>query len=66
MLAEIDLLDPRISVPEARALQLMLEKREKYVDQGRKREAHGLGTGTWILWRTLIQEPAGSSGYGEL
>jgi hypothetical protein len=66
MLSEVDPLDPRISEPDARALQLMLEKRENYVAQGRSREAHGLGTGIWILWRTLIQEAAGSTGYGGL
>jgi hypothetical protein len=47
-------------------LQQMLEKREIYVAQGRNREAHGIGTGIWILWRTLIQESAGSTGYDGL
>jgi hypothetical protein len=44
----------------------MLEKREKYVAQGRNREAHGLGTGIWILWKSLIHESAGNTGYGGL
>jgi hypothetical protein len=66
MLSEVDLFDPRISEPDAKALQQMLEKREIYVAQGRNREAHGIGTGIWILWRTLIQESAGSTGYDGL
>ncbi len=42
------------------------EKREAYVDQGRSREAHGVGTAIWIFWKTLINESAGNTGYGGL
>jgi len=64
MLAEVDPQDPRLTVKESQALEKMLEKRRQYEHQGRAREAHGIGTGIWILWRTLIDKPAGSTGYG--
>lgn len=66
MLSEVNPLDPRITEREGLALQLMLKKRESYVEQGRAREAHGMGTAIWMLWKTLIHEPAGSTGYGSL
>lgn len=66
MLREVDIRDPRLTEMEALALAKMLKKREQYVRQGRAKEAHGLGTGIWILWKTLIQEPEGATGYGGL
>ena len=56
MLSEIQLPDPRITAVEELALCRMLDKREAYVEQGRFRDAHGLGTGIWILWTTLIDK----------
>lgn len=53
MLSEIQLPDPRITAVEELALCRMIDKREMYVEQGRFRDAHGLGTGIWILWMTL-------------
>jgi hypothetical protein len=64
MLSEVNPHDSRVLQSEATALLLMLEKREKYISQGRNREAHGLGTGIWILWKSLILESAGSTGFG--
>ena len=66
MLREVDIRDPRLSEKDSLALVKMLQKREQYVRQGRAKEAHGLGTGIWILWRTLIDEPEGATGYGGL
>jgi hypothetical protein len=66
MLSEVNPFDARISERECMALQLMLQKRESYVSQGRSREAHGMGTAIWILWKTLIHEAAGNTGYGSL
>jgi hypothetical protein len=66
MLREIDIRDERLTEAEAVALVKMLQKRELYVQQGRVKEAHGLGTGIWILWRTLIHESEGTTGYGGL
>jgi hypothetical protein len=66
MLSEVNPLDARISERESLALQMMLKKREAYVDQGRSREAHGVGTAIWIFWKTLINESAGNTGYGGL
>lgn len=66
MLGEIDLQDERLT-PELRlALYRMLQKREQYVDQGRAREAHGLGTGIYILWKTIIGEMPKSTMLGSL
>lgn len=66
MLREVDIRDPRLTEAESLALAKMLQKRELYVRQGRAKEAHGLGTGIWILWKTLIDEPEGGTGYGGL
>jgi hypothetical protein len=66
MLREVDIQDKRLTESESAALAKMLVKREQYVRQGRAKEAHGLGTGIWILWRTLIDEPEGATGYGGL
>jgi hypothetical protein len=66
MLSEVNPADPRISSADSLALIKMLEKREQYVGHGRNREAHGMGTGIWILWKTLIQESPGNTGYGGL
>lgn len=66
MLSEIDLNDKRLTELEALALRRMLEKRESYVSAGRARDAHGLGTGIWILWKTLALEQPDSTGYGGL
>ena len=66
MLNEVDLQDERLT-PELRlALYRMLQKREQYVDQGRAREAHGLGTGIYILWKTLIGEMPKATMLGSL
>ena len=53
MLSQIKLPDTRLSAQEELALCRMINKRESYVEQGRFRDAHGLGTGIWILWATL-------------
>jgi hypothetical protein len=53
MLRKIDLDDPILLPVERRALIAMMEKRERYVDQLRHREAHGAGTMIWLLWTTL-------------
>jgi hypothetical protein len=68
MLSEIQLPDMRLSAVEELALCRMLDKRESYVEQGRFRDAHGLGTGIWILWTTLLDkyEPARKTNLGEL
>jgi hypothetical protein len=66
MLSEVDLNDKQLTELEALALQRMLEKRQKYVREGRARDAHGLGTGIWILWKTLTLEHPESTGYGGL
>lgn len=52
-LDEVNLQDTRITELEAVALAKMLSKREQYVREGRGREAHGLGTGIVIMWRTI-------------
>ena len=65
-LEEIDLQDPRITELEAVALAKMLTKREVYVQQGRAREAHGLGTGIVLLWRTLTEGRQYITAWGEL
>ena len=66
MLNEIDLQDERLT-PELRlALYRMLEKREQYVEQGRAREAHGLGTGIYLLWKTLTGGVPKATMLGEL
>jgi hypothetical protein len=66
MLSEVNPLDARLSELEAIALVKLLEKRAYYVDQGRSREAHGLGTAIWILWRTLTHQSQQPTGFGGL
>ena len=66
MLHQVNPLDPDLSELEAFALRRMLDKREEYVDQGRADAAHGLGTGIWILWRTLKHQRQQPTGWGEL
>jgi hypothetical protein len=52
-LEQVDIYDEELLPLEAAALAMMLAKREAYVEQGRAKEAHGLGTGIWIMWNTL-------------
>ena len=66
MLDAVNPLDPRLSELEAIALAKMLEKRESYVYQGRAREAHGIGTGIYILWNVLMHQPQQETGFGGL
>jgi len=65
-LAEIDLQDPRLTELEAIAIARMLTKREMYIHQGRGREAHGLGTGIMLVWRTITDGRAFLTGWGDL
>jgi hypothetical protein len=66
MLDEVNPLDVRLSSEEALALYRMIQKREQYVGQGRSREAHGLGTGIHIMWRTLTGEVPKSTMLGDI
>lgn len=66
MLRQIDLKDERLSTLEAEALSKMLDKREQYVEQGRAAEAHGLGTGIWILWLTLTNGKKYETGWAAI
>lgn len=66
MLREVNPFNPNLTEQESFALSKMLEKREQYVSMGRAKEAHGLGTGIWILWRSLTNSPQQSTGYGGL
>ena len=54
-LEEVNLQDKRLTELEAIALSKMFAKREQYVYQGRGREAHGIGTGIVIFWRTITE-----------
>lgn len=65
-LDEIDFHDERLTPEMKLALYRMMQKREFYVDQGRSREAHGLGTGVYILWKTIVGEMPKSSMLGNL
>lgn len=68
MLSQIRLPDARVPPEVEVAMCRMMDKREFYIEQGRFRDAHGLGTGIWILWTTLIDkfEPASKTNLGEL
>lgn len=66
MLSEVNPNDKRLTELESVALLKMLDKRQKYVREGRARDAHGLGTGIWILWKTLTLEQPDTTGYGSL
>jgi hypothetical protein len=66
MLSEVNPNDERLTELESVALTKMLEKRKQYVREGRARDAHGLGTGIWILWKTLTLEQPDATGYGSL
>ena len=66
MLREVNPWHPGLTEQESFALSKMLEKREQYVEQGRADAAHGLGTGIWILWRSLINASQQSTGFGGL
>lgn len=66
MLRQIDLQDERLSTLEAVALAKMIAKREQYVEQGRAAEAHGLGTGIWMLWLTLTDGKKYDTGWSSL
>ena len=66
MLRQINLQDERLTTLEAVALTKMLQKREQYVEQGRAAEAHGLGTGIWMLWVTLTNGKKYDTGWAQL
>jgi hypothetical protein len=64
----IDLSHESLLPMERQALQLMLDKRQYYVDQCRPREAHGAAAVILIAWRALIEDfsPTQPTGWGEL
>ena len=68
MLAEVDPYNETLLPEESIALIHMIAKREQYVAQGRAREAHGLGTGIWILWTSLTKtfRPSDLTNWGEI
>jgi len=56
----IDVINPlaiHLSKMESLILTRLLAKREKYMDQGRHREAHGLGQGIHIVWHAIHEFP---------
>ena len=65
-LDEVNLQDKRLTELEAIALSKMLQKREQYVHQGRGREAHGIGTGIVIFWRTITDGRDFITNWGQL
>jgi hypothetical protein len=53
-LLEVDPYADHLSTQESVALIAMLAKHRDYSCAGRSDDAHGLGTGIWILWRALL------------
>ena len=53
-LNDVDPKSPHLTKLERETLTAMLAKREKYVFQGRAREAHGAGTAILIFWQHIV------------
>jgi hypothetical protein len=53
-LLEVDPYATHLTTNESIALAAMLAKHKEYAYAGRADDAHGLGTGIWILWRSLL------------
>jgi hypothetical protein len=53
-LLEVDPYASHLTTRESIALIAMLAKHKDYSYAGRVDDAHGLGTGIWILWRSLL------------
>lgn len=67
-LADIDFNDPRVTPLMELALRRMLDRRERYMYEGRDLEARGVGVGIWITWNTLIEQydPRDGTNFGGL
>lgn len=57
MIHNIDVTSPDLTNVESMMITAMLEKREEYIRQGRKKEAHGAGTIIWMYWKYIHAFP---------
>jgi hypothetical protein len=65
-LLHINVQDKRLTDLEAVSITKMLLKRDKYIIEGRSREAHGVSAAINILWGVLTDGRRYSTGWGDL
>ncbi len=55
LIAEVDPDSPALSKRDARILKALAQKRQRYAEQGRGREAHAMGAAMQIVWQAVTR-----------
>ena len=50
-IAEVDPENPVVAARDRELLRLLVRKHQVYIEQGRGREAHGMGTAILVVWQ---------------
>ncbi|MDH5540413.1 MAG: hypothetical protein OEY03_13505 [Rhizobacter sp.] len=54
-IAEVDPENPLLSRRDRDLLRNLVRKHQMYIEQGRGREAHGMGTAILAVWQTVLR-----------
>jgi hypothetical protein len=69
-IAEVDPESPVLAERDRELLRILVRKHQVYIEQGRGREAHGMGTAILLVWQvsTMPDQPAEvpDTGLGDL
>jgi hypothetical protein len=52
---DIDFQSPMLSERDAELMRALARRRQRYIEQGRGREAHGVGSAIAIVWQSVSQ-----------
>jgi len=69
-IADVDPENPALSARDRELLRILVRKHQIYIEQGRGREAHGMGTAILLVWhvatRPDVQAEMPDTGLGDL
>jgi hypothetical protein len=54
-IADVDPASPVLSPRDSDLLRMLVRKHQQYIEQGRGREAHGMGTAILIVWHAATR-----------
>jgi hypothetical protein len=59
-IAEVDPDNPMLAERDREVLRLLVRKHQVYIEQGRGREAHGMGTAILVVWQVAMRPGNGA------
>jgi hypothetical protein len=69
-IADVDPESPVLSARDRDLLRMLVRKHQVYIEQGRGREAHGMGTAILVVWQFATRPELGAelpdTGMGDL